>query len=217
MARPDVTFRGFKLIDRALARLPSRVATELQGTLVRQLIETRKVIAKTSKMSPAGKRALRARTGIIRIEPEKRVNPRRLRDVHAAIFSSWRGGRIPKAEAAARTIESTTGSKLYTKKRKRGLLIPAGALLTKSGKVKRKNRRPINPADLPGTRFVRTSRGVLLVREKPGKKARSEVVAVLVPKAKATARLTFFKSWDSLQPKQTRQFGAMLNRVIRRF
>ena len=216
----DVTFRGFKEIERGLARLPRTTATELQGTLVRHFIETRKVMAKTSTMSPAGKRAIRARTGIVRIEPDKRVSPRRLRDVHAAIYSTWRGGRIPKAEAAARTIESTTGSKIYVKRRKRGLLIPAGALLTPTGKVKRKNKKPINPADLPGTRFVRTKRGVLLVREKStktGKRARTEIVAVLVQKARATARLTFFRSWESLQPKHTRQFGAMLDRIIRRF
>lgn len=217
---PAVTFRGFKEIDRALATFPAKTATMLQGTLVRQMIEARKRMAATSTMSPAGIRAIKARTGIVRIFPEKRVSPTRLRDVKAEIFSRWRGGRIPKAEAAARTIEAQIGSFRYTPKRKKGLLIPAGPLLTAGGRPKKKGGKTIDPAKLPGTRFIRTKRGVLLVRDlatKTGKKARTEVVAVLAKKAKATARLTFFDSWEGLQGKRTRQFATMLEKLIRRF
>lgn len=217
-ARDGVTFHGLKRIDRGLAKLAGRTATELQGIIVRQMLEAKKRIRATATMSPGAKRSL---AHVIKVNPRKRKSPRRLRDVEGELFTTWRGGEnLSKEEAASRVIETQVGAKVYRPKRKKGLLIPAGVLLTKTGKVKRKGRKPIDPAEIPDTRFVKTRRGVLLVREKAtktGKKRRTEIVGSLVQQAKPTARLAFFKSWDDLDGKRSRQYGTMLERLLARF
>lgn len=216
----DGVTRGFDGLDRALARLPNVLATELQGTIVRQMIAAKKRITATSTMRD--KRPLRAPKdeGIVKIIPTERVRPRRIRDVSAELFSTWRGGEgLGKQEAAAFVIEEEVGPQVYRPKRRRGLLIPAGVLLTRSGRPKKKGGKPIDPATIPGTRWVRTKRGVLLVREKAtktGKKRRTEIVGSLLQEAKPTAELRFFASWDDLAPQRTRQYGRMLERVLRR-
>lgn len=219
MARDAITFRGFNEVDRALASLPTRTAAELQRVLVKQLIEVKKEIAKTSTMSPTAKRALRARDGLIKIRPSKRVQPKRLSKVFGAIFSTWLGGRENR-EAAAIQIETQVGERVFRPKRARGLLIPAGVMVTPTGRPKRKAKKKIDIAKIPGTRWVRTPNGVLLVREtatKTGKRRRTEILAVLARKARITARLRFFDSWEALATKRTRQFGSLLDKLIRRF
>ena len=219
----DAAFRGFNEVDRALATFPAKTAKELQRLLVVQLIEVKKRIAQTSTMRPGAKRALRARDGIVKIIPDVRVHPRSLKDVHAELFTIWRGGgkqQLSKKESASRVIEEDIGDKVYTPKRKRGLLIPGDALRTKTGLIKKKGGKKIDPAEIPGATFIRTKRGVLLVREvatKRGKRRRSEVLAILAQKARPTARLTFFDSWDDLKSKRTRDFGRMLSKLIKKF
>lgn len=224
MAAADgVSFRGFNEIDRALATFPAKTAEALQRLLVIQMIATKKRIADTSTMSPGGIRALRARDGIVKIIPKKRVKPKRLSKVHAELFTIWRGGgkqRLDKKESASRVIEEDVGDKIYTPKRKRGLLIPAGVLLTPTGKIKKKGKKKIDPAEIPGARFVRTKRGVLLIREKAtktGKRRRSEIIAVLAKQARPTARLTFFDSWDDLKQTRTSDYRRMLAKLVKKF
>lgn len=227
MAR-DVALHGFRRIEKALARLPKRTATELQGTLVRQLIETKKEITRSSVMSPRAKRALGARKGIIRILPNRIVRPRRIRDVKAEIYTTWRGGRLPKAEAAARAIESEVGKTHYTPRRKRGLLVPAGILRSKTGAIKRRGGKRLNPAAMPRTRWVRTGRGaVLLVQDttikRRGRKlggfkgARSNIVGILLQKVRITARLDFFRTWARLARRRTGQYAKLLDKLVRTF
>lgn len=227
-----VSLQGFEALDAGLRRLPRRTAEELQGTLVRQLIATKREIARSSRMTPRARRAIRVPKGIVRILPDRIVKPRRLRDVYAEIYTTWRGGRLPKEEAASRAIEAEVGKTHYRPVRRRGLLVPAGVLRTKAGGVKKRGGEAVNPAEVPGTRWVRTKRGgVLLVRNVeqrrrrrrkvqvagPLQVARTEVIGILLPRVRITARLDFFGAWHRLRGRRTAQYGRTLDKVIRRF
>lgn len=221
-----VTTRGFKEVDRALATFPARTATALQGLLVIQFIDAKKEIARSSTMSRQAKNALRAKDGVLRILPDRIMRPRRLKDVHAELFSNWRGGRerrTPK-EAAASSIEKEIGTDKYRPVRKQGLLIPAGVMLTPTGRPRRKAKKKIDIAAIKDAHFIRRKGGgpPLLVRDLPkqkrGKKgARSEILAVLAKGARRTAKLDFFGGFTRLKGKRSSQYGKMLEKLIRKF
>ena len=244
MPRDDVT-SGFPEVDRLLARLPNTMAEELQRLLVKQMIAAKREVANRSNMSPGGKRAIRARDGIVRISPRKRVKPKRLSRVRAEMYSNWQGdtsrtaGRSFKAleDGIARQIEEEVGEREYRPRHARGLLIPTGDMLTAGGRPRRRGKRKIDIAGLPNTRVVTIRRGgrprLLIVQElAAGKRAgleggvkgirgtklgqRERVVGVIVPKAKIKARIDFFGAWRSLRGHRTGQYSKMLERVARK-
>lgn len=230
------TFQGFDELDRLLRTLPNRMAGDLQGALVRSAIDAKREVVKRSNMSETGKRAIRARDGIVRIRPATRVVPKRLDDVFLEFYSDWKGTDGPPEEGFARQIEKEVGEDRYTPKRARRLLIPVGDFVTASGRPRRTGRGPgsrkVDIAKLPGTRVVPLGRGRLIIvqdlvagdrgqseRTKGVRKSklgeRSRVVGILVPSAEIRTTLDFFGAWDAAEPSRRRHLERVLEKAVR--
>lgn len=234
MTAAQANLDGFDGLDKLLRRLPDRMAEDLQRTLVREAVKAKRAVADRSRMSAAGKRAIRARDGIVKIDPREKTKPRRLRDVYLDFYSTWQGAGVPtRREAIARQIEEEVGGDEYRPTRRRRLLIPTGDYLTPGGRPRRRGGRKLDPAEAPNARVVPIGRGrLLLVQALEGgvrgdlertrgvrKKdlgERERVIGILVPKVDISTSLDFFGAWSSLESSRSAAFGQLLDRALRR-
>lgn len=118
---PSVQLTGFKELDEYLKRLPQEAAGRLQAVVVKNHLEHRKEIMRSSTFSPEGTRNLRF---AIQVFPRSRKQPKRLQDVEGGTSSFWRGAEIESpAEGVAARLEKRVGVSVTTPRRRRFLLI----------------------------------------------------------------------------------------------
>ncbi|MEE9609504.1 MAG: hypothetical protein V3U03_17340 [Myxococcota bacterium] len=238
MIEPFVQLTGFDELTRFLRKLPEAAAPRLQGALVKNHLEHRAEIVRSSRFSPRGTRNLKF---AIRVFPSKRREVKKISDVEAGTSSFWKGADITStAEGVAARLEKRIGAAITRPKRKRFLLIPWGDFLTATGRPRRERRdvggrsvqAPILIRNLPGTRVVKSRDGKLRIvqRLQPGERgrfesgakgtsksklgARERVVGILVRQVRVVRGLDFFGSWDRLAPKRNDRYDRLLNAIL---
>lgn len=237
---PTIKLSGFRDLDRFLARLPNEAAGRLQAVLVKNHLEHRREVLRTSTFSAEGKRRLRF---AIRVFPSRRVQPTKIEDVEAGTASWWKGGELedPSLGAAAR-LEKRVGSSVLRPVRRRYLLIPFGDFITRTGRPRRERRTvqgrsvmaPVLIRELPGTRVVtdRSGRKKIIQRLPAGRRgrfesgikgvrgtrlgARERVVGLLVRQARQIQGIDFHGSWDRLEASRDARFARMLDDLVGR-
>lgn len=235
-AHVDLT--GFDELTRFLNKLPQEAAPRLQRVIVRNHLDHRDEIVRSSGFSPQGTRNLKR---AIKVFPSKRVDVKRIDQVVGGTSTFWKGVGINRpAEGVAARVEKRIGSAVTRPTRKRFLLIPWGDFLTPTGRPRRERRdvggrsvqAPILIRQLPGTRIVRSKSGKLRVVQRlqqgergrfesgakgVGKKklgSRERVVGILVRRARVVRGLDFFGSWDRLSAKRDARYDRLLTDVL---
>lgn len=237
----DVSIRitGTEQIDELFRKLPETAANRLQAVMVRNQLDHRAEVVRSSTFSPEGNRRLRF---ALRVFPSERVERKRIDEVEAGTVSFWRGIEIERPEeGVAARLEKQIGPATVGPTRKRYLLIPWGDFTTPSGRPRRERRdihgisvmAPVLIRDLPGTRVVlgRDGRRRIVQRINEGERARFEggirgirskklgtrerVVGILVRQARVVRGLDFFGSWERLEQARTERYNRMLEALVK--
>ncbi len=168
---------GFDELAKELKRLPKEAAARLQSAVIRNHLDHRKEIIRSSKMTAQAKRVMKF---AIRVFPgsggrqrrQKRVTPKNIAAVFGETVSFWKGAEATDpAEGTAARIEKSIGKSTIKPTKRRFLLIPQGDFLTPTGRPRRKRRGgrtvTLDPRDLKGDVFtIRTKSGELILVER---------------------------------------------------
>lgn len=225
--------------ERLLKKMPDIAAPNLVRVLKRNLLDHLDETMRGSSFRPQAKRGIKRS---FTVYPRGRVQPRRLEDVKAGSFTSWKGAGVDDADspqAAARVLEKRLGRQTIRPESGRYLAIPAGALRTPTGRIKRRGGKRATVKDandfLPGngaTFRVRRGRNFLVYRQTGTKRRRDqynartrrmrkrvqvvkrELIGVLAPRVQRGATLDWVGAWDRLESKRRDRYQRFLADVL---
>lgn len=236
MADWDLQLEGVEELDRILATLPQRMAEDLVKVAKTNFLDHVQEMVRSSDFDAGSKRNFR-RTWTV--YPRKRVQPKRIEDVKAGEFTSWKGEGVDSAQspqAASRVTEERLGRSVVRPVESRMLAIPAGFLRTKTGRVKTRaegdGRARRTVAEQKNTFLVRRGRSFLVIqRVQKGRESRrarrgvatvvpvqeetQRLVGILTPSVRVRAKYDYFGSWRRLKSKRDDRYRRLMDKAER--